>query len=38
MGKHAYTDDMAFNEDHLSKTGAERLSARLDSLFVELQK
>lgn len=38
MGKHAYTDDMAFNEDHLSKKGAERLSARLDSLFVDLEK
>lgn len=38
MGKHDYTDNMAYNTDHLSREGAKQLSERLDSLFVDLQK
>lgn len=32
FGAHDYTDSMAYDFDHLSALGAERLSARLDSL------
>lgn len=32
MGKHDYTDDDAFDYDHLSFKGAKKLTARLDSL------
>ena len=32
MGEHDYTDEMAFNTDHLSSLGAEKLTLRLDSL------
>ena len=32
FGAHDYSDSMAFDFDHLSAQGAERLSARLDSL------
>jgi len=37
MGAHDYTGDMAYNEDHLSKEGAKRLTARLDSLLKSLE-
>ena len=37
MGEHAYTGDMAYNEDHLSRKGAERLTQRLDSLLKSLE-
>ena len=32
MGDHDYTDEMAYNTDHLSYLGAEKLTFRLDSL------
>lgn len=32
MGHHDYTDEMAFDTDHLSMLGAQQLSNRLDSL------
>lgn len=37
MGNHDYTDDMAFNTDHLSRLGAKQLSSRLDSLLSALK-
>ncbi len=36
MGDHDYTNEMAFNRDHLSYLGAEQLTRRLDSLFKTL--
>ena len=38
MGDHDYTDEMAFNEDHLSYLGAIQLTTRLDSLLKKLDK
>jgi hypothetical protein len=32
MGNHDYTDDMAFDYDHLSVTGARKITITLDSL------
>lgn len=37
MGLHEYTDDMAYNTDHLSIAGAKRLSERLDSLLSAME-
>ena len=37
MGEHDYDDDMAFNSDHLSYKGAEKLTKRLDSLIQTLK-
>ena len=37
MGYHDYTDEMAFDTDHLSKLGAQQLSNRLDSLLRTLE-
>lgn len=36
MGNHDYSDDMAFDTDHLSALGAEKLTHRLDSLIKTL--
>ena len=36
MGDHDYTDEMAFNEDHLSYLGAIQLTTRLDSVLKSL--
>lgn len=36
-GKHDYSDADALNTDHLSQTGAEKLTSRLDSLLKELE-
>lgn len=36
MGMHDYDDEMAFNCDHLSYKGAEKLTKRLDSLIQTL--
>ena len=36
-GKHDYTPEMAYNSSHLSYIGAERFSARLDSLLKTLK-
>jgi hypothetical protein len=36
MGMHDYGDEMAFNCDHLSYKGAEKLTKRLDSLIQTL--
>lgn len=36
FGMHDYTDDMAYDFDHLSELGAEYLSVRLDSLIRSL--
>ncbi|WP_407443705.1 SUMF1/EgtB/PvdO family nonheme iron enzyme [Fibrobacter sp.] len=36
MGDHDYTNDMAYNTDHLSEKGAEHFTARLDSLIKTL--
>lgn len=36
MGNHDYTDEMAFNEDHLSYLGAIQLTTRLDSVLKSL--
>ncbi len=38
MGDHDYTDEMAYNEDHLASLGAKQLTARLDSILIGLQK
>lgn len=38
MGAHDYTDDMAYNQDHLSAAGAKVFTARLDSLLETLKK
>jgi hypothetical protein len=32
MGDHDYTDDMAYDRDHLATKGAEQLSSRIDAL------
>ena len=37
MGDHDYTDEMALNHDHLSYKGAEKLTARLDSVIQTLK-
>ena len=37
MGDHDYDDEMAFNCDHLSYKGAEKLTGRLDSLIQALE-
>jgi len=37
-GNHDYTDEMAYDYDHLSILGAEQVSRRLDSLIVSLEK
>lgn len=37
-GLHDYTDEMAFNTDHLSGLGAKQLTRRLDSLLMSLKK
>jgi len=37
MGLHDYTDNMAYNTDHLSRAGAAQLSSRLDSLLQTLK-
>lgn len=36
MGEHDYTDEMAYDKDHLSQAGAEKLTHRLDSLIKTL--
>ena len=36
MGNHDYGDEMAYNCDHLSYKGAEKLTNRLDSLIQTL--
>lgn len=36
MGDHDYTNDMAYNTDHLSEKGAEHFTAHLDSLIKTL--
>lgn len=36
MGNHDYTDEMAYDTDHLSTLGAEQLTHRLDSLIQTL--
>lgn len=38
MGDHDYTDEMANNRDHLSRTGAEVFTHRLDSLVKSINK
>ena len=38
MGDHDYPSSMAHDYDHLNKFGAEKFSARLDSLIKSLQK
>lgn len=37
MGAHDYTDNMAYNQDHLSANGARQFTARMDSLLATLQ-
>ena len=37
MGDHDYTDEMAYNRDHLSNIGAAQLTARLDSVLKTLK-
>ena len=37
MGNHDYSDDMAFNRDHLCSEGAKRMATRLDSLLRTLR-
>lgn len=37
MGDHDYTDNMAYNQDHLSYIGAAQLTSRLDSLLKTLK-
>ena len=37
MGDHDYTEDMAYNMDHLSAEGAMQLTARLDSILETLK-
>lgn len=37
MGKHDYSNDMAYNQDHLSAKGAKMYTARLDSLLATLK-
>lgn len=38
MGDHGYGDDMAYDYDHLSYSGAKKLTAKLDSLIKDLEK
>ena len=37
MGKHDYPSSMATNQDHLNRSGAEQMTARLDSLMRALE-
>jgi|WetSurMetagenome_2_1015567.scaffolds.fasta_scaffold00185_22 uncharacterized protein (TIGR02171 family) len=37
-GNHDYTDEDAYDMDHLSSLGARKFSARLDSVLVEIRK
>ena len=37
MGYHDYLGDMSFDYDHLCKDGAQKLTARLDSLLMSLE-
>ena len=37
MGDHDYTEDMAFDFDHLNRNGAAQLTARVDSLLKTLE-
>lgn len=37
MGHHDYTDEMAWDYDHLMALGAAQLTARLDSLLQTLE-
>jgi hypothetical protein len=37
MGNHDYPDKMANNRDHLSKEGAQKLTARIDSVLKTLK-
>lgn len=37
MGDHDYTDEMAYNMDHLSSVGAKQFTTRLDSLLKTLK-
>ncbi|HPW95315.1 MAG TPA: hypothetical protein PLT31_09040, partial [Fibrobacteraceae bacterium] len=37
MGDHDYTEEMAFDYDHLSVLGAVQLTSRLDSLLQTLE-
>ena len=37
MGNHDYTDEMAYNRDHLSNIGALQMTARLDSVLRSLE-
>jgi uncharacterized protein (TIGR02171 family) len=37
MGNHDYLGDVAYDYDHLCWTGAEKLTARLDSLLIKLE-
>ena len=37
MGDHDYTDEMAQNRDHLSYLGAQKLTARLDSVLKSIE-
>ncbi len=37
MGDHDYTDDMAFDFDHLNKLGAQHLTTRIDSVLQTLE-
>ena len=36
-GKHDYTDEMAYNNTHLSYLGARQFTARLDSVLRSLE-
>lgn len=36
-GNHDYSDDMAFNRDHLCTVGRKQLTARLDSVLKTLK-
>ena len=38
FGAHDYTDEMAYNVDHLSTSGAKQYTHRLDSLLSTLKK
>jgi len=37
MGDHDYTDEMAYNRDHLSQVGSAKMAARLDSVLKTLK-
>ena len=38
MGDHDYTDDMAYDSSHLSEPGALRITTRIDSVLLSLQR